>query len=151
MEVPAVLQNFLAVASPNDRYEWVNGASLTFLNFASDPTQQVGTSILMSGVGDGTSRWLVGDSSVQRIGIIELESLANLPLVFASGLDVTVTNVAPVADAGPDRTSQTGDLVNLVGNVTDAGLDDTHTFAWEIEAVRVSGNVVVTSADDEEH
>ncbi len=146
LEDAAVWQNFLAISSPNERYEWVTGEPVNFLNFSSDPTQQVGTSVLMSGVGDGTSRWYVDDGSLPWIGIIELESLANLPLVFDTGLDLTVTNVAPVADAGPDQMSETVELVNLVGNYTDAGLDDTHTFEWQIEAVRAGGNVLVANA-----
>src|SRR5262249_34488402 len=44
---------------------------------------------------------------------------------------VTVTNVAPVADAGPARTANEGDLVTLHGGFTDPGAD-THTFTWHV-------------------
>ncbi len=46
-------------------------------------------------------------------------------------LQVTVLNVAPTVDAGPDQISNEGDLVNFSGSFTDPGTLDTHTIAWD--------------------
>jgi PKD repeat protein len=46
-------------------------------------------------------------------------------------LTVTVKNVAPVADAGPDRTVDEGQTVSFVGVFSDPGTADTHTLAWD--------------------
>jgi len=47
---------------------------------------------------------------------------------------VTVTNVTPVVEAGPDQERNEGDLVSLAGSFTDAGSADTHTFLWQVAA-----------------
>ncbi|RLJ18334.1 hypothetical protein DJ031_11785 [bacterium endosymbiont of Escarpia laminata] len=43
---------------------------------------------------------------------------------------VTVNNVAPSVDAGPDQTANEGDTVNFAGSFTDPGTVDTHTVEW---------------------
>src|SRR5205814_1150797 len=45
---------------------------------------------------------------------------------------VTVTNVAPTAQAGPDRTVNEGSPVTLTGSYTDPGSLDTQTFRWHV-------------------
>ncbi|MDY3559679.1 S8 family serine peptidase [Gemmata sp. JC673] len=47
---------------------------------------------------------------------------------------VTVNNVAPVANAGADRTVNEGTPVTLTGLFTDAGAADTHTLSWSVSA-----------------
>jgi hypothetical protein len=48
---------------------------------------------------------------------------------------VLVTNAAPTVDAGPDRVVDEGDEVLLDGAVvSDAGIDDTHRFLWQVSA-----------------
>ena len=49
-------------------------------------------------------------------------------------LEVTVANVAPVADAGADQTVDEGDLVSQDGSFSDAGSGDSHTFLWQVVA-----------------
>ncbi|MBI4847458.1 MAG: PKD domain-containing protein [Nitrospirae bacterium] len=44
---------------------------------------------------------------------------------------VTVLNVAPAADAGPDQTIDEGQTVLLGGGFTDPGSADTHTVEWD--------------------
>ncbi|MDY7079704.1 MAG: tandem-95 repeat protein, partial [Chloroflexota bacterium] len=44
---------------------------------------------------------------------------------------VTVDNVPPVVNAGPDRTVDEGASVFMVGSFTDPGVDDTHTIEWD--------------------
>jgi len=45
--------------------------------------------------------------------------------------DVTVYNVPPTVDAGPDQTVYSGDTVSFSGSFTDPGTLDTHTIEWE--------------------
>lgn len=42
-----------------------------------------------------------------------------------------VQNVPPAVNAGPDRTTQIGWLVDFIGNFTDPGTLDTHTIFWD--------------------
>ncbi|MCI0578381.1 MAG: PKD domain-containing protein, partial [Chloroflexi bacterium] len=54
-----------------------------------------------------------------------------------SGTDtaiITVNNVAPTTNAGPDQTATSNNLVTLDGSFTDPGLSDSHTFLWEVVA-----------------
>jgi subtilisin family serine protease/PKD repeat protein len=48
-----------------------------------------------------------------------------------SVVHVTVRNVAPVADAGADASSNEGDPVDFNGSATDAGVLDVLTFTWD--------------------
>ena len=45
-------------------------------------------------------------------------------------LDVTVSNAAPVVDAGSDQNANEGEEVSFSGSFIDAGTADTHTTAW---------------------
>ena len=45
---------------------------------------------------------------------------------------VTVQNVPPVVDAGPDQVEYWGLEVDLIGSFGDPGIEDTHTFEWAI-------------------
>ena len=49
----------------------------------------------------------------------------------ADSLMVTVDNVDPKVDAGPDQTSKVGDTVSFNGSFGDLGLGDTHTIHWD--------------------
>lgn len=44
---------------------------------------------------------------------------------------VTVDNVAPTVDAGPDQAADPGEQVDFSGGFTDPGGDDTHTVEWD--------------------
>ncbi|MFH1921320.1 MAG: PKD domain-containing protein, partial [Planctomycetota bacterium] len=52
--------------------------------------------------------------------------------VGSDTLAVTVANVDPTVDAGPDQTVDEGDLVSLPGSFSDPGSADTHTFLWHL-------------------
>lgn len=43
---------------------------------------------------------------------------------------ITVNNVAPTANAGPDQTSNEGSSVSFSGTGTDPGINDTLTYSW---------------------
>ena len=45
-------------------------------------------------------------------------------------VSVTITNVAPTAEAGPSQTVDEGDTVSFSGSYTDPGSADTHTVEW---------------------
>jgi uncharacterized repeat protein (TIGR01451 family) len=45
---------------------------------------------------------------------------------------VTVDNVAPTVDAGPDQKAQPGELISFSGDFTDPGADDTWTIEWDL-------------------
>jgi len=49
----------------------------------------------------------------------------------ADTLAVTVANVAPAVEAGPDQTANEGDTVSFSGTFTDPGVLDTHTYLWD--------------------
>ena len=66
------------------------------------------------------------------IGLTRLTTLD--AYINVASLDVTVKNVAPVANAGADQTVNEGDLVTLNGSFTDAGVDDGHKQEWSIIA-----------------
>ena len=55
---------------------------------------------------------------------------------------VTVNNVAPVVNAGPDIEVFAGDTVNFSGNFTDPGWLDSHTATWDFgDGTNQSGTV----------
>ena len=60
---------------------------------------------------------------------------------------VTVLNVAPVVEAGPDMNSDEGDAVSFAGNFTDAGSLDTHTYSWDFG----DGSAIVTDTLSPSH
>jgi len=45
--------------------------------------------------------------------------------------NITVVNVVPIVNAGPDQAVNEGDIVNFAGSFTDPGWLDTHTVEWE--------------------
>jgi uncharacterized delta-60 repeat protein len=62
--------------------------------------------------------------------------------VGSDSLVMTVDNVPPTANAGPDQTCDEGSSVTFHGSFTDPGILDTHTFAWVV--TDAAGNVVAT-------
>jgi len=60
---------------------------------------------------------------------------------------VTVNNVAPTVDAGPDQTVNEGDTISFLGSFTDPGTLDTHTIEWDFgDATIVTGTLTPTHA-----
>ncbi|RLJ18328.1 hypothetical protein DJ031_11755 [bacterium endosymbiont of Escarpia laminata] len=59
---------------------------------------------------------------------------------------VTVNNVAPSANAGPDQTINEGDTANFSGSFTDPGSVDTHTIEWNFGdgSAPVSGSLTLS-------
>lgn len=46
-------------------------------------------------------------------------------------ITVAISNVAPTASVGADKTANEGDVVPFAATWTDPGTDDTHTIAWD--------------------
>ena len=44
---------------------------------------------------------------------------------------VTVNNVPPTVEAGPDQTVDEGETINFAGSFNDPGIADTHTIQWD--------------------
>ena len=63
---------------------------------------------------------------------------------------VSITNVKPTAEAGPDQTVDEGTVVKFAGSHTDPGAGDTHTYAWAFDdgATATGASVVHTYGDD---
>jgi hypothetical protein len=60
----------------------------------------------------------------------------------SASTSVTVSNVAPVVDAGADQSASEGAEVTFNGGFSDAGTADTHTIAWQFgDGVTASGTL----------
>jgi PKD repeat protein len=71
--------------------------------------------------------------------------------VSSDTLVVTVNNVPPEVDAGPDQAVDEGDAVHFAGTFSDPGMLDPHTIEWDFgDGTTVSGvlNTPHTYADD---
>jgi parallel beta-helix repeat protein len=62
-----------------------------------------------------------------HVGGIGLRVTDNTSLIATANTTVTVFNVKPVVEAGPDLTGEEGEDMSLVITFTDPGLQDTHT------------------------
>jgi len=64
-------------------------------------------------------------------GTISLKVTDNAGASSIASTTVTVLNVPPVVDAGPDQTVQFSDQVKFTGCFTDSGIFDSHTILWD--------------------
>ena len=70
------------------------------------------------------------DDWIGQLAQVEVSDGEFIEIIMA---DVTVSNVAPLVEAGDDQTADEGDPVSFSGDFTDPGLDDTHTYEWDFE------------------
>jgi FOG: PKD repeat len=73
-----------------------------------------------------TPSFLGVDDGIFNIGLFVTDTL----LDNTASSTVTVNNVTPSADAGPDQVVNEGDQVTFAGSFTDPGTLDTHTLEW---------------------
>ena len=66
------------------------------------------------------------DNSSFTVGLQVSDGL----LTATDSATVTVNNVAPASDAGPDQAINEGDTANFAGSFSDPGSVDTHTIEW---------------------
>ncbi len=63
--------------------------------------------------------------------------------IASDNTSVTVNNVAPIAEAGPDQIVEVFDLVSFNGSFSDPSWLDTHTFEWDFgDNITASGQNV---------
>jgi PKD repeat protein len=115
------------------------GETVEFSGGFVDPARQIlfnGESILWD-FGDGTTATdtLTPTHQYRDNGLFTV-TLTVTDTVGDAGQDsllVTVSNVAPTADAGPDRLGVPGVPLSITGDVADPGLDDTHSIVWDLD------------------
>jgi len=78
-------------------------------------------------------------------GTIGLKVTDDLGQSDADSTDITIINVDPTVEAGPDQTVNEGEIVHFTGISTDPGRDDTHTFEWDFgDGTTASGTLTPT-------
>ncbi len=111
-----------------------------------------GSPVTFDGSGSGdpgvydslTYQWNFGDGSPVADGITVTHTYADngvysatLTVADDSGMAdtdtvaVTILNANPLAEAGPDRTVNEGEQINLTGTASDPGTADVLSFAWD--------------------
>ncbi len=107
------------------------GQSVSFSGTITDPGDFAWT--ILWNFGDGsptvtgtlTPTHAYGDNGVYPVTLMVIDDDGN---IGSDNLIVTVNNVAPTADAGPDQTVDEGEIVSFIGGFDDPGWLDTHTF-----------------------
>ncbi len=110
----------------------IEGQSITYTATASDPD------------GDGLFyTWTFGDggqatgSTVQHVFRDDGDFTVTIrvsdgDLEVASAASVEIANASPQVQAPNDQTADEGDVVTLVGQATDPGVDDVLTYSWSL-------------------
>ncbi|PVX23992.1 MAG: hypothetical protein CW691_08925 [Candidatus Bathyarchaeum sp.] len=129
------VSNVAPLADAGEDKKLAEGSTVSFVGSASD-----------AGVADIlTISWDFGDGNSDTTGTLnpthvyadDGDYLGTLTVADDDGesatdtLMVTVTNVAPVVDAGADQTLDEGDAVNFNGVASDPGTSDTLTVSWD--------------------
>jgi len=109
------------------------GASVSFDGTASSDVEGAVASYAWN-FGDGsTAATGATPSHVFRNNGVYTVTLTVTDSAAQTGVDtavVTVSNVAPTANAGPAKSGNEGSSITLSGSATDPGLDDVLTYAW---------------------
>jgi len=124
------------VADANGPYSGSEGTPITFDASGSTPNGGVIVLYEWDWNNDGTydesttspfidHTWLDDYAGTVGLRVTDSEELSD-----TATASVTVYNVAPTVNAGPDQAVNEGDLVSFVGSFTDPGLD-THTIFWD--------------------
>jgi PKD repeat protein len=125
------------VADAGGPYASVEGLSITFDGSGSSDADGDPLQYRWDFDNDGTwdTAWSSSATASHTwadefIGAVLLE-VSDGQLRDVDTADVSVSNAAPVVDAGPDQTVNEGDTVNFSGSFTDSGSTDTHTIEWD--------------------
>ena len=103
------------------------GTALTFSGFSTAP------GVFTWDFGNGEARTGASvDYAFPDNGTFNVTLTVTTPggSVATDAVTVTISNVAPQPNAGPDLTVDEGDTVSFAGTWTDPGTADTHTVAW---------------------
>ncbi len=162
--VQVTISNVAPTADAGEDRSGPEGSAIAFAGAASDP----GSSDTL------THSWDFGDggaaTGVSPTHVYADEGVYTATLTVSDGdggvdtdsLQVTISNVAPIADAGSDATIDEGGSVSFSGSASDPGAGDVLTFAWDFgDGVRAAGatpthtyvqdgryTVVLTATDD---
>ena len=125
------------VANANGPYTGNEGSSITF--DASDSYAPDGSIVLYEWDFDGDGVYDVSSTSSTTTftwgddytGTVTLRVTDDDELNDTDTASVTVNNVAPIVEAGPDQTVDEGDTVSFSGSFSDPGTGDTHTIEWD--------------------
>ena len=80
-----------------------------------------------------------------RTGTVGLRVTDDDGQTHTNTASVTVNNVAPTVNAGPDRVAYVNQIVNFSGSFTDPGWLDTHTIFWDFgDGSNASGTLTTT-------
>lgn len=122
------------------------GETVTFAGSASDPEGDPLTILWEFGDGASASGTLTPQHSYADDGVYEVRLTASDGNATRSDtLLVTVHNVAPQVDAGPDVTADVGQTVTFHGSFVDPGVEDTHTILWEFGDGRTASGTLTPS------
>ena len=119
-------------------YSGTEGSPINFDASASSDDGQI-VEYKWDWTGDGT--WDDSTASPQIAhtypddfsGSAILEVVDNDGMSSQTLVQVTVANVAPVAEAGGPYVGAVNKPVSLTGNVSDIGTQDTHTYKWDLD------------------
>ncbi|MCK5148322.1 PKD domain-containing protein [bacterium] len=117
-------------ADPGGPYTGIEGTAVTF-----DASNSIGAITYGWDFGDGATGQGIAPSHIYNdngvytlmLTAYDKNGLAGQPATTI----VTVSNVAPVVDAGDDISGNEGESLSFGGNFTDAGNGDTHSFIWD--------------------
>lgn len=135
--LPAMFLQATPVPDTNGPYVADEGTSATFNASASTETE--GGSLEYRWDFDNNGTWDTPWSNSTTAsytwyddwtGMVKVE-VSNGTITDTALASVTINNVAPVVEAGPDQMADEGDLVNFSGNFTDPGILDTHDITWD--------------------
>jgi len=122
-------------ANPGGPYEGLEGLAILFVGSPSDNLSGIAScewDLDNDGqFDDGTGlnpqyTWYDDYSGIVGLKVTDLAGNVSIQTT-----PVTVGNVAPIVDAGTDRTADEGSTVSFNGSFTDPGTADTHTYSWD--------------------
>jgi uncharacterized repeat protein (TIGR01451 family) len=135
--VSIVSLNIPPVADANGPYLGDEGSAIIFDGSgSSDPDGQIvlyewdfdGDGLYDASSTSATTTQTWGDDYTGTIG---LKVTDNDGLTDIATTTVTIANVAPSVNAGPDQTADEGSTLSFSGNYTDPGWLDTHIIEWD--------------------
>jgi len=139
------------IADANGPYQGDEGKAIVFDGSGSSDPDGTIVSYEWDLDGDGTYETTGATPSKtwgdDYTGTIGLRVTDDMGATDTDTTTVTVLNVAPTVEAGPDQTVTAGDTVSFSGSFTDPGWLDTHTATWDFGDGTVSVGGIVT----EEH
>ncbi len=128
----AAVSNSDPVADIGGTYSGDEGGAVNFYGDYSDPSP-VDTVSYIWDFGDGESSSLQNPTHTYADDgyyIVTLTVIDDDGGIGTAGVLVTISNVAPTADAGGPYVGDEGSAISLIGSQTDPG-DDTFTYLWD--------------------